>query len=156
VTLHLKPEACESCPYRRAAPSGLWNPDEYAKLVDYDKPTFEQPFEWFGCHTQPNFACHGWVIVHENRGHEYELVALRFLGLDRDPPEPDPETFFSSGSEAAMHGLRRIKNPPPEARRMMAKLYVQFRRLRAQYEADAEARRARRRDRRRSKRKGDT
>lgn len=149
MTLRLKPEACESCPYRRAAPSALWSPDEYAKLVDYDRETWQQPPEWFGCHTTPNFACYGWVVVHENRGHEYELLALRFLGLDREPPPPNPTEFFNSGGEAAVHGMRRIKNPPPETRRMLAKLYARFRRLRDQYERDMEAQRANRRRTRR-------
>ena len=34
---------CGSCPYRKDVPSGVWAVSEYLKLVEYDRPTGEQP-----------------------------------------------------------------------------------------------------------------
>lgn len=44
------PSPCSSCPYRRDVPSGLWGANEYAKLRDYDNPTWAQPPGIFQCH----------------------------------------------------------------------------------------------------------
>ncbi|WP_336794377.1 DUF6283 family protein [Gordonia malaquae] len=44
------PRPCESCPYRRDVPSGVWAESEYEKLRAYDAPTGEQPVRLFLCH----------------------------------------------------------------------------------------------------------
>lgn len=41
---------CGSCPYRRDAPQGLWQPEEYVKLPAYDTETPDQPARLFACH----------------------------------------------------------------------------------------------------------
>ena len=33
----VRPKPCASCPYRCDVPSGVWHPDEYAKLEVYDR-----------------------------------------------------------------------------------------------------------------------
>ena len=101
-------------------PPGVWHPDEYAKLLDYDAPTASQPFELFMCHSAPDQCCSGWVGCHEARqGHE--LLALR---LRRGPPAPSHSVpLFGSGREAAEHGLSAIDEPPVEARVAMGKVH---------------------------------
>ncbi len=119
------PNPCGSCPYRRDVPSGLWEGEEYEKLIDYDGDTAEQPIGVFLCHRQDGRACAGWVAVHDMDN----SLALR-LGCASghiEDPEPflDYETstpVWNSGAEAAEHGLRDVRNPSPDARRAIDKL----------------------------------
>lgn len=125
---------CVSCPYRIDVPSGVWAAEEYAKLPEYDWPTFEQPFAPFMCHTQPDAYCHGWAVCHSNRGHEFELLALR-LALMNGPVGHIPEPvvpLFSSGTEAAAHGVRDIKKPSRKARATIDRLLARYARLRTE------------------------
>lgn len=121
-----KPPArpCGSCPYRRDVPSGVWHREEYEKLEQYDGDIGEQivkeAFGLFMCHQRDGCLCGGWLQTHD----PCELIALR-LHRNVDPSvwdyRSDVETF-SSGAEAAAHGLRDIENPGPEARALMRKL----------------------------------
>lgn len=125
----IRKTACRSCPYRRDVPSGVWSPDEYAKLPPYDAPTGEQPFAAFACHATPALACHGWAVVHSARGHAHDLLALRLYA----PGEPIPAArvpLFSSGAEAAAHGLRDVECPGEDARAAVALLMDKHARLR--------------------------
>jgi len=113
--IHCRTEPCESCPYRKDAPPGLWHESEYRKLIEYDKPTGEQPPKAFFCHTTPDFLCIGWSVVHgRNAKRGYESLALRFLLLNQNflvihhPKTP----LFKSGQEAAEHGMSAMKRPP--------------------------------------------
>lgn len=114
-------QPCETCPYRRDVPSGVWAWHEYAKLADYDKPTARQPVAWFGCHTNPELVCHGWAVTHganPKRGHE--LLSLRLAAVLGDPLDAIPAPtvpLFTSGAAAAAHGMRSIENPDRKARR---------------------------------------
>lgn len=111
---------CPACPYRRDVPSGIWDAEEYAKLLAYDRPTGEQPLAAFACHATPQRLCHGWAVTHSNRGHEHELLALRLLDLT--PPDgPAPVPLFESGQQAAEHGLRDPL-PGPDAIRAIRRL----------------------------------
>lgn len=126
--------SCSSCPYRRDVPSGVWAAHEYDKLIEYDRPTAEQPWAPFMCHATPDHYCHGWAACHSNRGAGYELLALRMAEAREvvsQPalPAPDPR-LFSSGVEAAEHGKRDIKHPSPAARRAVARLVRKYERLR--------------------------
>jgi hypothetical protein len=123
---------CSSCPYRRDVPSGVWAAHEYDKLRDYDAPTCEQPFSVFACHATPEHYCHGWAVVHTNRGNEYDLIALR-VARDGYPAIPEAGVpLFDSGNEAADHGQADILEPTPEAKGTVAKLMRKYERL--QYE----------------------
>jgi hypothetical protein len=119
---------CGSCPYRRDVPSGIWSVDEYAKLPAYDAPTGEQPIGVFHCHRQDGRVCAGWAGCHDMQ----ESLAVRIAALDGrlDADELlDYETttpLFDSGAEAALHGMKDIADPGPEARRVMEKLRAQF------------------------------
>lgn len=110
---------CGSCPYRRDVPSGVWEAEEYAKLVEYDRETWAQPVSLFMCHQRDGCLCGGWVQTHDVAN----LLALRLHRVD-------PSTFdyesdvpcFESGAAAALHGQRDIENPGPEALALMAKI----------------------------------
>jgi hypothetical protein len=121
------PRPCESCPYRRDVPSGIWDAEEYAKLPDYDAETAYQAPGLFQCHQQDGRLCAGWVAVH-NMEH---CLALRLGVLSGAVDETDVDAIvdyrtdvplFASGADAAAHGLRDLARPGLEARRMADKL----------------------------------
>jgi len=82
----------------------------------------------FACHATPQAYCHGWAVVHMNRGHERELLALRAWPPEGEIPEP-VVPLFASGNEAADHGERDIENPSGEALRVMTRLIAKHPRL---------------------------
>ncbi|WP_353962952.1 DUF6283 family protein [Streptomyces sp. NBC_00878] len=131
----LRPPAqrpCESCPYRRDVPAGIWASEEYAKLRRYDAETPDQPAGLFQCHqadadSAVRRVCAGWAGCHEGE----ELLALRLAVLDgcidaatyRTVVEyVSPVPLFPSGSEAAAHGGAGIAAPVKEARRLINKI----------------------------------
>lgn len=123
-TLTCAKRPCASCPYRRDAPSGLWEAHEYDKLPAYDGEIIEQlaagATGTFLCHQRNGLLCAGWVAAHGPRN----LLALR---LDRrvDASVFDYATdtpVFASGAEARDHGLRDIEEPGAKALRLMPKL----------------------------------
>jgi hypothetical protein len=105
----------------------VWDRAEYDKLRAYDAPTGEQPFAAFACHATPEHLCHGWAVVHSNRGHEFDLLALRLL---HNPPVPEPGLpLFASGAEAADWGQRDDTEPSLEARLAIDRLMRKYPRL---------------------------
>lgn len=123
-----RPSPCSSCPFRTDCPSGVWSASEYAKLPEYDKPTWDQPPTMFHCHTAPDLACSGWVAVFDMT----QSLGLRLgisLGLVTDPDAFIDYTtqvaMFSSGAEAAEHGMRDIENPSEEAMAAFEKIEKQ-------------------------------
>ena len=121
------PRPCESCPYRRDVPSGIWDATEYAKLPEYDRETFDQPHGLFQCHQHGHGdprarLCAGWVAVHGD-----QLLALRIAvatnWIDADVMEYSTDVkLFPSGAAAAKHGMADIENPGPDAHRVMGKI----------------------------------
>lgn len=120
------PRPCESCPYRRDVPSGVWVADEYDKLPAYDEDTPYQPTGLFLCHQQDGRVCAGWVGCHGD-----QLLALRLAAAAGDMSTADvvacldytsPVPLFNSGTEAAEHGKADIPAPGASARRVMAKV----------------------------------
>lgn len=121
------PRPCDSCPYRRDVPSGVWSANEYEKLTQYDNETALQPQGVFQCHQQDADSdqarlCAGWVACHGQ-----ELLALR-LGIAIGDVEPEVMDYttktpiFRSGAEAAKHGMRDILKPGKRARKLVAKI----------------------------------
>lgn len=118
---------CASCPYRRDVPSGVWAADEYTKLRGYDRETFDQPPGVFLCHQQDGRVCAGWVGCHDMG----ESLAVR-LGAAVGVLAPEvvdalyeyetPVPLWSSGAEAAAHGLASVRAPGPTARRVVEKI----------------------------------
>lgn len=116
---------CKSCPYRQDVPSGVWSPDEYAKLPAYDGDMRDQVINGatgvFMCHQRDGRLCAGWVGAHG----PHNLLALRLSKSDFDPAIWDyrsPVPLFLSGAEAADHGKRAIRQPGTRARRTIDRL----------------------------------
>lgn len=126
------PRPCESCPYRRDIPSGIWAHEEYEKLRHYDAPTANQPTALFQCHqtdadSDARRICGGWAGCHDGA----HLLSLRLGVLDGriDPTThqavvdyASPVPLFASGGEAAAHGQAGIDQPADEAERLMTKI----------------------------------
>lgn len=118
---------CGSCPYRKDAPQGLWDAEEYEKLPRYDQPTFDQPEGVFMCHQQDGRLCAGWVGCHDME----ESLAMRLAASREDLT---PEEYFEildyttatplhpSGAAAAEHGLEGLLSPSEKTRKHMKKL----------------------------------
>jgi len=116
-----RPKPCDSCPYRRDVPSGLWAESEYVKLPEYDGPTHEQPIAVFHCHQADGTVCAGWA-----HHADINTLALRLNWRHVDVRAicayQSPVPLFASGAEAAEHGIKDIEEPGEEARAMVAKL----------------------------------
>jgi len=119
---------CPSCPYRKDVPSGVWAYHEYEKLRDYDEPTGNQPLATFHCHATPDELCNGWAVVHTSRGHEFDLLALRFWHPENGIPVSDVP-LWSSGNEAADHGQAHIEDPDDKAIEVTSRLIRKYPRL---------------------------
>ncbi|MFJ7281095.1 DUF6283 family protein [Kitasatospora sp. NPDC098663] len=126
------PKACDTCPYRRDVPSGVWAATEYDKLEQYDRPMGEQPRKVWQCHqadqdSDQRRMCAGWIGCHGGA----ELLALQIALLSG---RIDSATFveavdytsqvplFDSGAEAAAQGRADIDLPGDDARRAIAKI----------------------------------
>ena len=126
------PRPCETCPYRRDVPSGVWDTVEYERLPKYDGATpIDQPVGVFLCHQYGRGPgarlCAGWLGCHGGEN----LFALRFAVIRGDiTPEThraavcyeSPVALFASGAEAAAHGLADVERPGPRAGAAIAKL----------------------------------
>jgi hypothetical protein len=126
----IRKEPCSACPYRQDVPSGLWAHNEYEKLRLYDAPTGQQPIAAFACHATPDHYCHGWAVVHNSRGHEHELLALRMRSIHDVPAAAVPLMF--SGNDAADHGQADIDDPSLDAVHAIDKLVRKHPRLKQQ------------------------
>lgn len=115
---------CASCPYRKNAPSGVWDVEEYEKLPRYDGQIADQQSQRvFNCHHDDGAVCAGWL------GHRdpNELLAVRVAlvrgDLDGEALEYTTDVpLFASGAEAARHGLRDIDRPGDRAMSTMDKI----------------------------------
>lgn len=120
--LHVDALPCPTCPYRKDTPSGVWAPEEYEKLRNYDDNT---SFATFLCH-QSNIVgrdavCRGWLSVH------CESVAVRLAVMTGEVPPGSPYAevgteLYASGNEAADAGLKGVKRPGRKAKEACAKL----------------------------------
>ncbi|MFC9817816.1 DUF6283 family protein [Streptomyces virginiae] len=126
------PRPCESCPYRRDVPAGIWASEEYEKLRRYDADTPNQPPRLFQCHQSDpgddsRRICAGWAGSHDSD----HLLALRLAVLDgsidtathqavTDYTSPVP--LFSSGNDAADHGQKDLTTLTNDALRMINKI----------------------------------
>ncbi|AHC30542.1 DUF6283 family protein [Rhizobium phage vB_RleS_L338C] len=122
---HALPAPCKSCPYRKDVPSAIWAEEEYEKLPMFDGEIVEQVInggtQLFLCHQRNNALCSGWLGCH---GPE-NLLALRLHGNEVEPEVFDYQTdvpLFSSGAEAAAHGMKDMAKPSEAAERTMGRL----------------------------------
>jgi hypothetical protein len=125
------PRPCDSCPYRTDTPSGVWDADHYRKIAAYDLPTAEQSTATFMCHQNNGTVCAGWAGCHNRNPRGHELLALRIaMALGSMTAEDaaltaayvSPVPLWSTGAEAAAHGLRDINQPSEEATWLRLKL----------------------------------
>jgi hypothetical protein len=126
-TLPPAPKPCESCPYRRDVPSGVWAASEYNKLPEYDLPTPFQPTGVFMCHQGNDRLCAGWCATHDMPHTLAMRVALSMGTLSRDVflavmGYKTTVPVFATGAEAAEHGRRDVAKPRAAACKMAAKL----------------------------------
>ena len=123
-TIKPPPRPCGSCPYRLDVPSGIWAAEEYAKLPEYDRNTWEQPPALFMCHQKDGCLCGGWLAAHGRDN----LLALRIHAKRLDPAVWDYEPgvpVFTSGTKAAAHGMEGIERPSSQAQRKIEGLLRQ-------------------------------
>ncbi|MEC3919197.1 DUF6283 family protein [Nocardia sp. CDC160] len=125
------PRPCDSCPYRRDVPSGVWHAEEYEKLRLYDLDMALQPQKLFQCHqtdagNEMRRMCAGWVGCHGP-----DLLGLRLALLSGRISEAvfeaaaeyrSPVPLFGSGSEAADHGQAEIDCPGTDAAHVIDKI----------------------------------
>lgn len=59
---------CDTCPYRRSTPLGIWSKAEYENLQRQDAD--EMGGACFGCHKDPSgkTSCRGWLADQKRRG----------------------------------------------------------------------------------------
>lgn len=126
---HALAAPCKSCPYRQDVPSAVWAAEEYEKLPAYDGEIAAQvvkgAFGLFLCHQRNNALCSGWLACHGPDN----LLAMRLHHANVDPATFEYETdvpVFSSGEEAATHGMRDIAEPSAAAHRVMGRLVRMF------------------------------
>lgn len=118
---------CGTCPYRTDVPSGVWDPTEYAKLPAYDEPTLQQPTGLFLCHQVDGRICAGWAGCHDMT----QSLGVRLAAIHGKISTDDvralydytsPVPLFTSGQEAADHGLADVEHPSPFALRASNKI----------------------------------
>ena len=117
---------CGSCPYRKDVPSGVWHPEEYAKLPLYDQDTGQQPMAAFFCHQQNERLCAGWVGCHD-MDNNLSLRLGRLGGLTPEDVEAardyeSPVPLWESGEAAAEHGMALVESPDDKAQRTIQRL----------------------------------
>jgi hypothetical protein len=124
--LSVRPCPCDTCPYRRDAPSGIWHETEYAKLTTFspaDPDTGLPNLGIFLCH-QPSGVktlCRGWLTV------EQDSLAVRLLLIQKrvtpaDVFRPARVPLYATGAEAAAAGLKDVREPGGMALAAVARL----------------------------------
>lgn len=127
--LFVAPRPCNTCPYRRDTPAGIWHPDEYRKLPAYDRdPVVVGELAVFHCHqetaTGVESVCVGWLGCHG-----YDAMAVR-LALatgtltpgDLERAERCGVELYASGTEACAAGLAGVPDPDEDAQAAMRRL----------------------------------
>ncbi len=106
---------CGTCPYRIGVPAGIWHPDEYAKLPDYDGETWQQTrTRLFLCHKNSGDLCAGWLACHGPS----QLLAVRLHPVDPSVFDyVSPVPVFKSGRDACAHGMSGVARPSDRAKR---------------------------------------
>lgn len=126
--LHIPKKGCDTCPYRRDTPSGIWSEEEYRKLAKFDEPSIgplglpdDNLFSTFHCHqenaTGKPTACRGWVWTH---GDTVGFRMAMFNGLidpsdPNMPQEDESHIYYDTGVEACEAGMVDIEEPSFEA-----------------------------------------
>ena len=118
---------CGSCPYRTDVPSGVWDPEEYAKLPQYDEDTPFQPTGLFMCHQMDGRICTGWAGCHDMVHSLGVRIAISIGDLTSDDADAlmdyvSAVDLHPTGKAAAEHGMAEIETPTPQAVRTIRKI----------------------------------
>lgn len=129
-------KACETCPYRRDTPSGIWAKHEYEKLPAYDHGRVMKfpdglaavvpELAIFHCHQTTAagkpIICRGWLSVHRGSTAVRLGVLSGRIDVDDLPKKNESDIYYESGKEACAAGLRDFKVPTIAARYAVHKL----------------------------------
>lgn len=124
--LKVLPRPCDTCPYAKATPPGIWSADEYRKLPGFDEGGGVIQGE-FLCHNggadarTNDTVCRGWLSVHR------DSIPVRvgvITGALRpgDVPQELEEGLYASGAAACAAGLRGVRQPSRAAKAAIAKI----------------------------------
>lgn len=120
--LHLNPHPCDTCPYRKDTPSGIWHASEYRKLPKWDDPiAFAGVFH---CHNQTESrqtVCRGWMEVH-HENLQVRLCIATQIEFNEHNQNPTTVPLHESGQAAMKAGMRQIKKPSLKAKAKVLKL----------------------------------
>ena len=120
--LHVNPNPCDTCPYRKDTPSGIWHRSEYEKLPQWDDPNkFAGVFH---CHNQTEdrpTVCRGWMEVHE-ANLQVRLCARLQIEFNEHNSQPTAVPLHESGEAAMQAGIKAIRKPSAKAKLKVGKL----------------------------------
>jgi len=125
--LFAAPRPCNTCPYRRDTPPGVWHPDEYAKLATFDdQHDGSLPnLAVFRCHQQTATnvptVCRGWLSVHAHTPAIRMAVITGQVTVDQVFAEVDVE-LYETGAEACAAGMAGVERVSSQASRAIDKL----------------------------------
>lgn len=118
----LLPKPCDTCPYRRDTPPGVWDQEEYEKLPRYDDQD-RMGLGTFLCHNgaagDEQTICRGWASVH--RDSVAVRVALMRVNVTYEELKPD-RSLYRSGAEACAAGLAGVEKPGRAAKKAVTKI----------------------------------
>ena len=120
--LHLNAHPCDTCPYRKDTPSGIWHESEYKKLPKWDDPTAFAGI--FHCHNQTESrqtVCRGWMEVH-HENLQVRLTIATLIDFHERNEKPTTVPLHESGEAAMKAGIKRINNPSCKAKSKVEKL----------------------------------
>lgn len=120
--LHVNPNPCDTCPYRKDTPSGIWCRDEYEKLPKWDNPHAFAGI--FHCHQQTperQTVCRGWMEVHDENLQVRLAIAIH-IEFNEHNSKPTPVPLYETGAAAMKAGIRGIRRPSRKAKEKVLKL----------------------------------
>lgn len=121
--LNQRSKPCETCPYLRSTPLGIWDKSEYLRLLQFDEPTYKQSSSTFRCHNDSNCLCQGWLDCHDAT----QLLSIRIASIQqRLAPDFNFERsgadVYSSAKELVYANMRACGDPGDRAKRCIKKL----------------------------------
>jgi len=118
------PSPCNTCPYRRDTPPGIWAAEEYRKLPEYDEGG--SALGAFHCHHEAETGiptvCRGWLSCHRFESVAVRVAVLMHLVTEEQVEAPCSVALYGSGLEACRAGLAGVGRPGARARKAIDRL----------------------------------
>jgi hypothetical protein len=116
AVLNVLPEPCNTCPYRKDTPPGIWHQEEYKKLPRFDD---DSVIAIFMCHNagpkdNNNTVCRGWLSVHAD-SISVRLEILRGRITPKQAYAKIKTSLYATGKQACAAGLKGYKRPSKRA-----------------------------------------